>query len=83
MSGGEAVGSDGSPLVGENLDLSAAHIDHGFDRECHAGFEFWTAPAFTKIWDLRIFVELAANPVTDEFTHDTETIFDGLGFNKI
>ena len=83
MSGGETVGSDGSPLVGENLDLCAAHIDHGLDGECHTGFEFWTAPAFAKIWDLGIFVELTANAVTDEFAHDAETIFDSLGFNKI
>ena len=83
MSGGEPVGSDSSPLVGKDLDLCAAHIDHGFDGECHTGFEFGTAPAFAKIWDLGIFVELATNSVTDEFTHDAEAILDCLGFYKI
>lgn len=83
MSRREAVGSDGSPLVGQNLDLGAAHIDHGFNGECHAGFEFGTTTAFAEIWHLGIFVELATNAVTDEFTHDAETIFNRLGFHKI
>ena len=83
MSGGEPVGSDGSPLVGKDLDLCAAHIDHGFDGECHTGFKFGTATAFAEIWDLGIFVELAPNAVTNEFTHDAEAIFDRLGFYKI
>ena len=83
MSGGQAIRSDGSPLVGENLDFRTAHIDHGFDGECHAGFEFGTATAFAEIRNLRILVKFATDAMTYEFTDDTEAIFDGLGLHKI
>lgn len=83
MSGGEAIGSDGGPLVGENFHICAAHVDHGLDGECHAGFEFWSAPAFTEIWHLGILVKFATDAVADEFAHDAEAIFNGFGFHKI
>ena len=83
MSGGEAIGSDGGPLVCENFDLSAPHIDHGFNGECHTGFEFGTAAAFAEIGNLWILVKVAADSVADEFPHNTETIFNGFGFHEI
>ena len=83
MSGGESVGSDGGPLVGENFHICAAHVDHRLDGECHAGFEFWSAPAFAEIWHLGILVELASNAVADEFAHDAEAIFNGLRFDEV
>jgi hypothetical protein len=83
MSGGEAIGSDGRPLVGENLDFSATHIDHGFNGECHAGLEFGTTAAFAEIGNLWVLVKFATDSMADEFAHNAETIFYGFGFHKV
>ena len=83
MSGGEAIGSDGGPLIGENFHIGAAHVDHRLNSERHAGFQFWSAAAFAEIWHLGILVQFTTNAVADEFTNDTEAIFDGFGFHKI
>lgn len=83
MSGGKAIGGDGGPLVGENSHVGAAHVDHRFDGERHAWFEFWSAAAFAEVRHLGILVELASNAVPNEFPHDAETVFDGFCFDKI
>ncbi len=83
VGGGFAVGGDDGPAVGELADLGAAHVDHGFDGDRHAGFEFGFDFA-AVVGDVGFFVEGAADAVADEFADDAvavgdDEVFDGFG----
>ena len=83
MRGGLAVGGDGGPLVRKDADFFGSQIDHGLDGEGHARFEFWADAAFSKIGNLGIFMETAADAVSNKFANDAEAIFNGFGFDKV
>ena len=46
--------------------------EHGFDGEGRSEFEAGGEATFVVVRDLQIGVELGADTVTDELTHDTE-----------
>src|SRR6266404_4390322 len=69
-----AVERHGGPVVTQNAELITAGSDHRLDGEHHALFQHRAVPGPPVIRNLRLFVELAADSVTHELTHDVETV---------
>ena len=48
-----------------------SHVDHGFDCEDHSVLKELAAAALSVVRNLRVFVELAAESVSDQLAYDT------------
>mgnify|MGYP003092707701 CR=1 FL=1 len=70
MSGPTAVDGSDRPLVGQEHYAVVAHCNHWFDGYTHALFKHHTASAAAVVGHFGIFVHLAANTMTCEFTHN-------------
>jgi hypothetical protein len=60
-----------------DLHLEPAEVHHRLDREGHAGLHALAGATFSVVFHLRIFVEFAADAVTDEVPDDAASL--GLG----
>jgi len=82
--GGASVAGDSGPVVSEHFDFRSADVDHRFNRESHAGFKLRAVSGFSKVWNLRVFVHVAANAVADKFAYNRKSSsfnddLDGMG----
>ena len=68
------IGGDDGPAVGEAADAGASRVDHRLDREDHARLQLETGAGAAVMKYLRLFVELLADAVAAEFTHDRESV---------
>ena len=62
------VFGDGGPAVTENFHVAFADIDHGFNRENHAGFDGSSFAALAEMHDMGFFVKVFADAVAAEFS---------------
>src|SRR5258705_3404669 len=68
------VRRDDGPAVGERAYGSAAGIDHRLDREDHPGLQLEPGARTAVVDDLRLLVELPADPVATELANDREVM---------
>jgi hypothetical protein len=61
------------PSILKNLDGSATHVDHRFDRKDHPCLQSGSLARLPIIRHLRIFMQLPANPMADELRYDRVT----------
>src|SRR5262245_57204172 len=61
------------PSILKNLDGSATHVDHRFNREDHPSLQSRTLPRPPIIRHLRLFMQLPANPMADKLCYDRIT----------
>ena len=71
------------PFVFKYACLGCPHVDHGFNGQGHASFETRTFAFFTVVRHLRLFVELPANTMTNELTHNCVPILDDMLLNTV
>src|SRR3989344_1889032 len=64
---GVAVRVDGNIL--------GAEIYHWFDGNHHARLKFWPGAFFAEIWDIRVFVDGPAYPMSGKHFHNTVFFF--------
>ena len=62
-----AVTSADSPAVFVKPDVSLPHCYHWFNGYAHTGFQHYTIPTSTIVWNLRILVHLATYSVSGKF----------------
>ena len=74
VGGGRTIGRDDGPTVAERLRFVAAEIDHGLDREGHAGPDLVARALAAEVRNLRLLVHRKADPVTDHVAHDAEAV---------
>src|SRR5215218_1424834 len=66
-----AVGGVDRPTVPlADSDVVATQRDHGFNSEGHPGHEAWAGARTAVVWDLRVLVHLAPDPVGDQVPDD-------------
>src|SRR5438046_1227959 len=70
VGGQRSVGGADRPAVGLHVDLVGAGVDHGLDRQRHAGLETRRGAGDAEVGDLGVLVHLAADPVADELADD-------------
>mmetsp|Transcript_20980 Transcript_20980/g.80928 ORF Transcript_20980/g.80928 Transcript_20980/m.80928 type:complete len:420 (+) Transcript_20980:106-1365(+) len=68
---GTVLGDDG-PAIAQLADLAPAGVDHGLDREHHAGHQFIQRAGAAVVQHLGLLVEDAADAVAAELAHDRE-----------
>ena len=83
MSGGLTVGGDVGPTIAQGLGLETAEVDHRFDRERHAGLDFFTGAAPTKVGDLWGFMHRGSDAVADHIANDAEAVAFAVGLNRM
>src|SRR5207244_1063744 len=68
---------DNGPAVflGAILDVALAGVDHGLDREGHAGFEFFQRAGAAVMQHLRFFMKAPTYAMTAKLAHDAKTLF--------
>ena len=69
MCGGHSVSCPNRPAIVEQSDRRRAQIDHRLNRQRHSGPQLRSAAPFAVIGNLRLLMELAPHPVTNEFAH--------------
>jgi hypothetical protein len=79
-----SVVGNGSPAVFEDVNFGPPGIDHGLNREDHAGLETGAFATVTEVRNLGVFVHGTANAVADELADDSEALslaefLDGSG----
>ena len=83
MRGGLTVGGDVGPTIGEGLGLKTAEVNHGLDRERHAGLDFFASAAPTEVGDLWGFMHRGADAVADHIANDAEAVAFAVGLNRM
>src|SRR5690606_29417948 len=76
-----AVARNGGPAIGQNLHMRLAEIDHGLDREDHAGTHFRTFIPLSIVEDVRSVVEDPTDAVAAEIAHNGTTLALGIGLD--
>lgn len=71
MGGETSVFCHDGPVVIEPFYISAAGVDHRLDRKRHPGYETDPAASLPEIRNLRIFVEIMPDSVSDKISYDT------------
>ena len=69
-----SVVGDGGPAVFEDVNFGPPGVDHGLNREDHAGLETGAFAAVAEVRNLGIFVHGTANAMADELADDTEAL---------
>ena len=72
MSTVAAVEGYGGPLVAQNFSFRTPRIHHGLNRQHHAFGQFDALALLAEIRDLRRFVQLGPDSVSDKFSHYAE-----------
>lgn len=70
-----AVRCDYGPAIRKNTNIGAAHVNHRFDGEDHAGLQAGARASFSVVGDLGFFVQFPPDPVPDKFADDRVTVF--------
>ncbi len=68
------VGGHDGPAVGERANRRATRVDHRLDREDHPRLQLESGAGPAVMDDLRLFVELPADPVAAELADDREVM---------
>ncbi len=68
------VGRNNGPVVIQNLDRRAAHIDHRLDCQSHSSLELGRGTGGPIIRDLRFLVKVASDAVTHELLDHTKSV---------
>ena len=83
LRGQRMVRGDDRPAVGERADRRAAGVDHRLDGEDHSGLQQEAGPGPPVVHDLRLLVELPADPVAAEFADDREMVALGELLDRV
>src|SRR5581483_6580130 len=68
-----AVLGDRGPLVVQQLGARLADVHHGLDGQHHAFAQLRSLTAIAEVRNLRLFVQLRTDAVTDELANHAET----------
>ena len=82
MGRGFFVRSDDGPLITEDLHLGSTEIDHRFNRQDEPFDQPWRGLPLHIIGNLRRFVQIRADTVTDELADDRKTSLLGALLNS-
>src|SRR5580700_325471 len=74
MCAAASVGGYRCPLVIQYASAGLSKIYHRFNCENHAFPQPGALPTGSEVGDLRLFVELGSDAVSDKLTHNTETV---------
>ena len=75
LSAQASVGRANRPFVVRiDFDFPASEIDHGLDREGHAGSQPIARASFAVMANLRLLVKFASDSVADEISHDAAAL---------
>ena len=77
-----SIRSHRCPLVVEHFDFVTTQVDHRLDGKTHAGSKSHALATFAHVRNLRSFVELTANAVSDERANDGTTFALGKRLNR-
>ena len=83
MRGRQAVRCDVGPTIGERLGFKTAEVNHGLDRERHAGLDFFARTAPTKVGDLWRFMHRGADAMADHIPYHAKTMAFAVGLNRM
>src|ERR1700740_2470181 len=79
MSRRRVVPGDHRPIVLKQHHARFSNIDHWLNRQGHSRLELRSRSGSSVVRNLRFLVEIPADPVTDELSHDTESVLlDGV-----
>ena len=78
-----AVFGDDGPAVAHFLDFFAADVEHGLNRDRHAGLELAQRAGAAVVKNLRLFMKLLTNAVAAKFAHHTQAVAFGKALNRM
>ena len=73
MSRRHSIDRQSRPTILGHPNLRVAHVHHGFDANRHALAKLWSGSGFSKVWDLRIFMQGTTHAVAHEIGDHRET----------
>src|SRR3546814_16316922 len=66
------------PTVAPEFHPWGAHVDHGFDRDHHSFLKFRTGSPFSKIGNLRFFMQFLSNSMPHKFFDNAVIELSGI-----